>query len=102
MLRKNPDPIISTYVEPFQKVQTERYFTLFVLNDDTIVNVFIAKKYSRNTSSMLSISGVAEIKMCKTQIAEISVEMISSVVSSQVIIAILESALFKYDELLSE
>ena len=102
MLRKNPDPLITNYIEPFTRIQTEKYFELFIISDDTIVNVEIEKKYSRNTSNMLSISGVAEIKMCKTKIAEISVEMISSVVSSQVIISILESALCKYDELLSE
>ena len=102
MLRKNPDPIVTSYVEPFKKVQTEKYFGMFVISDDTIVNVLIEKKYNLNTSSMLSISGVAEIKMCRTQIAEISVEMMSSIVSSQVVISILESALSKYDELLSE
>ena len=102
MLRKNPDPLITNYMEPFIRIQTEKYFELFVISDDTIVNVEIEKKYSRNTSNMMSISGVAEIKMGKTTIAEISLEMLSSVVSSQVIIAMLESALRKYDALLSE
>ena len=102
MLRKNPDPLITSHMEIFTRVQTEKYFEMFVISDDTSVNVIVEKKYSRNTSNMLSICGVAEIKMCKTKIAEISVEMISSVVSSQVIISILESALRKYDELLSE
>ena len=102
MLRKNTDPLITSRMEIFTRIQTEKYFELFIISDDTIVNVEIEKKYSRNTSNMLSICGVAEIKMCKTKIAEISVEMISSVVSSQVMISILESALHKYDELLSE
>ena len=102
MLRKNPDPLITNYIEPLTRIQTEKYFELFIISDDTIVNVEIEKKYSRNTSNMMSISGVAEIKMGKTTIAEISLEMLSSVVSSQVIIAMLESALSKYDELLSE
>ena len=102
MLRKNPDPLITNYIEPFTRIQTEKYFELYILSDDTIVNVEIEKKYSRNTSNMLSIAGRADIKMGKTQIAEISVEMISSVVSSQVMISILESALSKYDVLLLE
>ena len=102
MLRKNTDPLVTSHMEIFTRVQTEKYFEMFVISDDTIVNVEIEKRYSANTSNMLSICGVAEIRMCRTKIAEISVEMISSVVSSQVIISILESALCKYDELLSE
>ena len=102
MLRKNPDPLVTSHIEPLTRIQTEKYFELFIISDDTSVNVIIEKKYSRNTSNMLSICGVAEIRMCRTRIAEISVEMISSVVSSKVIISILESALYKYDKLLSE
>ena len=72
MLRKNTDPLVTSHMEIFTRVQTEKYFEMFIISDYTSVNVIIEKKYSRNTSNMLSICGVAEIKMCKTKIAEIS------------------------------
>ena len=102
MLRKNPDPFVANNFDTVTMLQTEKFFTMFVINDDTSVDVEIEKKYTRNTSNMFSISGTASINLYKTKIAEISIDMISSVVSSKVIIAILEDALRKYDELLSE
>ena len=102
MLRKNPSPFVSDYFDTVTMLQTEKYATMFVINDDTSVDVEIVKKYTRSTSNMFSISGTASINLYKTKIAEISVDMISSVVSSNVVITILEDAIRKYDALLSE
>ena len=102
MVTRNNDPSSVEYFNHVLCKKTEKYFNVFEINDDTYVDVLIEKTYAKNTSYMVAISGLAEIKMHKTIVAELSLEMMSSVVSSNVVISILEEAIRKYDSLLSE
>ena len=102
MVTRNNDPSSVEYFNHVLCKKTEKCFNVFEINDDTHVDVLIEKTYEKNTSYMIAIEGIAEIKMHGTIIAELSLTMMSSAVSSEVVIAILEDAIRKYDSLLSE